>query len=425
MRNLRVSVIRKTQSPEVLSVLQLCAINEPLFPNLKTVDLWLEKRFIPSIPLFLSPRTTDISIWDLRFNLPKAIVPSAIAALPTRCPNIQSISLYSLPSDPMVAAAVSSLLLVINRNALRCFRVDSPLTEEARQVICNLPNLRELSVIIERDNSLPTVVLPNLTNLEIKYDQDSDLLRVFHGATFGKLAVLTLQSESEQIDGFLEAFERVALAASIQNTLSEFCLRTSRSWTPNYSSLLPFTQLTTLVIHFSCNGGCSSTVDDNVVTNLARAMPKLETLELGDEPCEEILTGVTVNGLVVLAHRCPKLLALRVHFQVASLCAQPGVYGLTSGTCSTAPRRDCALISLEVGEIPVPEGLVLMVALTLAHIFPNIESVSCVDEDWEKVVDAIRASRELIDRSSEEHPLYALQSNFSDTSPGAKLDGVV
>ena len=45
------------------------------------------QRFVPFIPLFLSPRTTDIIIWDFRSNLPKAMVASMITVFPALCPN--------------------------------------------------------------------------------------------------------------------------------------------------------------------------------------------------------------------------------------------------------------------------------------------------------------------------------------------------
>ena len=47
----------------------------------------------------------------------------------------------------MITVAVSELLLAVNRDTLRHFRVDSPLTEEAREVIHKLPNLCGLTVI--------------------------------------------------------------------------------------------------------------------------------------------------------------------------------------------------------------------------------------------------------------------------------------
>ena len=271
MRKLGGYGVPNVPSPEVFSILQLCAITEHLFPNIKTLDLSLTGRpgSIPFIPLFLSPRTTAISIQFPSHNFPKVMVPSMITALPTLCPNLQEITLQTLPRDFMTIAAVSAMLLASNRNTLRCFSVESSLTAEAREVVYTLPVLRTLWSVIERDALLPAVVLPNLTDLTIAYDYDSDWSRVFRGATLGPLETVTFYSEPEQLEDFLEEFERVALATSIQNTLSTFQLYTSHSWSPYYYSLQPFTQMTCLVIYFSCRDGCSSTVDDDVVTTLA------------------------------------------------------------------------------------------------------------------------------------------------------------
>ena len=425
MRKLRGLGAKESRSSEALSVLQLRATNEPMFPNLKTLDLWHNGEAIPFIPLFLSPRTTAITLGFSESAPPNAIIASVIATFPTLCPNLQEIILYSLPRGPMVTAAVSGMVLASNENTLRCFRVDSPLTEAARQVIYKLLNLRNLSVVIERDASSTSVVLPNLTNLAIKYDHEGDWLRVFHGATFGKLESVTFHSESEQIGDFLEEFERVALAVSAQDALSGFSFYTSRSWNPNYSSLLRFTQLVYLRVQFSCDGGCSSTVDDDIITNLARAMPKLKILELGNPPCREIPIGITAKGLMVLAHHCPDLYTICIHFQVASLCSPSEISVVAAGTGCTAIRKDCALVELDVGEIPVPEESVLVIALTLAHIFPRVEGIDCVDQSWYRVVDAICVSREIIDGSSKEHPPSASRSNFSDASPEATIESAI
>ena len=301
------------------------------------------------------------------------MVAPVVAAVPTLCPNLQEITFHSLPTDPMITTAVSETLLANNPNTLRSVYVDSPLTEEAREVISKLPNLRELSMTIEGGTSLPSMVLPNLTRLIVKYDRDGDCLQIFHGATFGKLEVVAFISELEQNSNFLEAFERVALAASVQNTLTQFSLYTSRSWHPNYSSLLPFTQLTTMTIEFPCDNHCSSRVDDDIIINLSRAIPKLEILRLGDPPCSEIPIGVTVKGLMFLANHCPDLSELQIHFQVASLSAPLDDHGMPSNVRSTALRRDCSLRDLMVGQIPIPEESVSVVTLTLARIFPNLD----------------------------------------------------
>ena len=145
-------------------------------------------------------------------------------------------------------------------------------------MIFKLPNLRELSVIIERDTSLPSAVLPNLTTLILEYDRDGGWLPMFHGATFGKLKAVTFSPKSESIGDFLEAFGRAALVTSIQNTLTQFHLYASCSQNQNYSPLLLFTQLTEVITEFSCIDGCSSRVDDDIIISLARAVPKLNRI---------------------------------------------------------------------------------------------------------------------------------------------------
>lgn len=290
------------------------------------------------------------------------------------------------------------------------------MTLAAREMIHKLANLRELSVVIEEGASLPPLMLPNLTELMVEFS--GDWLQIFHGATLGKLEAATFLSASEQIGGFLEAFERIALAASAQNTLSWFCIRTSRSWVSNYSFLHSFAQLIHLAILFPCEDGCSSTVDDEVIMDLARTMPKLETLRLGDEPCREVHTGVTAKGLAVLAHHCSDLSTLCVHFQVATLSAPPLIPEVASYGGPTTLRRDCALRDLEVGKIPVPEESAMMVAVTLALIFPCIDSISYIDGNWAKVASAIHHSRQIVNYSSKVQPLFRPQSNLSDASPG-------
>jgi hypothetical protein len=392
-------------SPEVFSVIQFCGtINEPLLPNLKTLKFSeITEWFVPFVPLFLSARTTSIN-FKFKSNLPEAVVASMLTVLPTLCPNLQEISLYALPSHPVIRTAVSGMLLVTNRSVLQQFYVYSPLTEEASEVLYKLPNLRDLRVKIERGAPLPLASLPNLTNLTIKCENEDDWPRLFHGATLGKLGSVAFHLQSTQIGDFLGTFERAALSSSLQNTLSNFLLSTSCSWNPNYSSLLPFTQLVHLEIYSPCDGECSSTVDDNIIINLSRSMPKLETFCLGGDPCHQTTAGVTTKGLVALARHCPNLRFLRIHFQVDSFIDPPAIPGMVSNDGPAASWTDCALTDLMVGDIPMPEESALIIALTLLRIFPWIEIINGIDEGWGKVENAINHSKGIINRSSQQHP---------------------
>ena len=384
----------------VLSALQVCTTNKPLFPNLNAFHPWsATEKLAPFIPLFLSPATTLIHLSFHDSGFPKETVASIITILPTLCPRLQDITLHPLPSDPMIAAAVSGMLLASNQHTLQYLCVDSPLMEEAREVVYKLPNLRELLVIIEKDSSLPSVVLPNLTELTIRCDHDGDWLGVFHGATFGKLEAVNFHSRFGPFGDFLEAFKEVVITTPTFATLSAFRSSTQCPWMPNYRALLPFTQLEEIDIDFLCVGRCSSTIDDDIITDMARAMPRLEVLRLGGRPCKAP-TGVTANGLAALAYHCPHLSTLRIHFQVANF-HPPTTPSVTSGGTPNILREDCALSYLDVGCIPMPAESTVVVALTLLRLFPHLDEIEYWGEGgWEAVADAIDTSKRFVDHSS-------------------------
>ena len=158
-------------------------------------------------------------------------------------------------------------------------------------------------------------------------------------------------------------------------------------------------------------------VSDAVITDLARAMPRLEILQLG-HPCRTPVDGITATGFATLAHYCPRLSTLRIHFEVDDLVDLPVIPGVTPGG---GPAIPCALTELDVGRIPLPEELVLGVTLALLRIFPRIQSIKYRDEGWRKVDDMIFRSRLLADRKSKK-PLVALsRSTFDDALPGTAL----
>jgi len=393
-----------SSSPETFSVIQFCTINEPLLPNLKTLVLTgIQGWFVPFVPLFLSPRITSITL-GFESDLPEATIASTITTLSTLCSNLQEITLYNLPRSRVITAAISGRLLITNRNTLQRFRADSALTEDASKVLYKLPNLCGLSVFIERETPLPSASLPNLTDLTITCDNEDNWPRLFHGAILGKLEDVNFYLQSERIGDFLGAFERAALSSSVQNTLSKFYIFAHHSWNPNYSPLLPFTQLVDLEIEIPCDGGCPSTVDDDIIISLSRAMPKLESLALGDPPCGQSTGGVTTKGLVALARHCQKLFSLCVHLRVASLGDPPGIPGTVPNTGSAASWMDCALVRLVVGETPVPEGSTTVIALTLLRIFPWLHRIIFTHEEWGEVQNAINRSREIMDCSSKQSP---------------------
>ena len=382
--------------PDVLSALQLRTLNEPLLPNLRTLKFTeAPADIIPFIPLFLSRRTTRIYI-HFTTSPPAVMIASVIINLSTLCPHMQNIALQTLPNDSTITHAVSEMLLACNADTLRVLHVDSALTEEARQVVYRLPNLHALRSTI-RDPATPLleVSLPNLAQLLIEYHHGHDWLQAFHGATLPKLAEVAVYAQCEEIGDFLEAFESVAIATSASTTLLAFEFYTSRPWNPNYYSLLSFRQLRRLIIEFSCHDGCSSRVDDDIILTLARAMPKLEILLLGKTPCQAP-TNVTVQGLIALAHHCPGLSKLCVHFQTETLVVLAFTEAISPpGGGSHPPPEGCALTNLDVGEIPLLQPYLVVVVLTLLRIFPRLIVIEYVNEEWRWVAETVRLSKRI------------------------------
>jgi len=413
IRVLRVDASTDLLTPDVLLALQLRTNNEPLLPRLECfVCKNTTGDFIPSIPLFLSPKTTNISI-TFAPDSPTVTIALTIVRFPTLCPHITTLILKPLPRNPTITEAVSEMLLACNRDTLRMFFVDSPLTEDARRTLYKLPELRGLWATIKGPTSLPRVTLPNLEVVFIQWDSGCDWLQGFRGATIGKLKTIILHSLSgpTQIGKFLEEFQSTASTTSAQNTLSKFTLYTPQSWTPNYTSLLGFRQMTNLRIEFSCHINCSSNVDDNIVIDLAQAMSQLEVLSLGRHPCRAV-GGVTFKGLIALALHCPQLSKLRVHFQANRLAKATSTTDPPSPSDPSAviPQTNCALTGLQVGEIPISESSVLAVGLTLLRIFPKIFNIEYINPQWGSVAEMVKLSKRI-----DSHIHHASKSHLPPT----------
>ena len=419
MRKLVVDDFRDHISNDVFPVLQLRTENDPWLPRLESFKCGeATDVFIPFIPLLLSPKTTKIKI-DFDSDIPIVVVASTIPRFPKLCPDLKRITINDLPRDPAITEAVSEMLLACNRDTLQKFNVDSPLTEDAREVVYRLPRLSNLWTVIQGPTSLPTVTLPNLTSIDVEYDDDLNWLQGFRGAVLGELDSVSFHSESDHIGDFIGAFENVALTTSAKDTLSEFRFYTSSSWNPNYSSLLSFNQLKEVEIEFSCAAGCSSKLDDDIIMSIAQAMPNLETLQLGDPPCDTP-AGITVNGLIGLARFCPRLSKLCIHFQaatlvevVASVTAQ-----FPSDSKPVIRREDCALTDLEVGMIPIPARSGLVIAHILLQIFPRILNVKYIwraDGGWKAVSETINDFRRIgnfVHHTGKAHPVRTQRSRL-------------
>ena len=138
---------------------------------------------------------------------------------------------------------------------------------------------------------------------------------------------------------------------------------------------------------------CTSTVDDNIISDLARALPKLEIVRFGKFPCGKP-TGITTKGFAVLARRCPHLSYLSIHFQVASLSSY-----VTSGDETAMPQEECGLTELHVGYTRLPYESGSMVIEALTRIFPRLKFIDHSDRSWRNAVDARIDTKGFVDHT--------------------------
>jgi hypothetical protein len=148
MRSLKVNASKDLLAPDVFSTLQLRTGNDPLLPRLDGFECDdTTEAFAPLIPIFLPPKVVVINI---RFaaNVPVVTIASIIVRLPILCTEVRSLYIWSLPRNAVITEAVSEMVLACNPKTLRAFLVFSPLTEEARKVLHQLPNLRHLGTVM-------------------------------------------------------------------------------------------------------------------------------------------------------------------------------------------------------------------------------------------------------------------------------------
>ena len=128
-------------------------------------DVWDGDGYTVSAPEYLPPffsATPFKSFSKVRGNALQSISGSMLS------------NLAAPPFSLAITAAVSETLLANNRNTVREFGVRSPLAEEVSYVVYKPPNLRDPSVIIERVTESPLASLPNLTELSIIRNDESN-----------------------------------------------------------------------------------------------------------------------------------------------------------------------------------------------------------------------------------------------------------
>ena len=334
-----------------------------------------------------------------------------LSMLPTLSPDIQEVQVEQLVSSPSMEEACSQLLMECNPSRLRKFNVDSLISASALRHILQLPSLEEFWLVansFQVPQPLPAIVFPSLQLLDIEFNGGHAWLELLLAIKNPALTSLFVRCPGPDVAPFVEAFQLIAAECGIQERLREFRVRGKDEFEifPDILSwIFSFKNLTFLEVLSECSIDCQTFhLTDDDIDLLTRSLPLLESLAIGDEPCD-IQSQITFKGLYAISRRCTRLTSLQIHFNPAQFSAS--VYtdsesvgaALGSSGPISPPSHLSSVAMLNVGGIILPDepNVSYVIALGLLGVFPCLEKVEYrySDSGWKDVDELIRVCRRM------------------------------
>jgi hypothetical protein len=371
-------------------VLPPSAGTPPALPlHLRDLNWWLNKTNLTFLPKFLSPYLTNIIIttntfvhphetvvpWDGK--LPDKVVPKMRSAIKSFPSSLQCLYIQ-LGSGPETrfTEEISAFILGCGES-LEEFSTNLVLSTQAIVRLMKLPNLRvwvtnqgppQVTDLIHR--GVPDGVaslFPSLTILDLGGEAALEWLSLFEATkngtppwiiAGGSLHALTYRHPTLPVDSLL------------------------------VSRILPFTGLTEVFFNMGCfMRPCVSKFTDQDVERLAIALPKLESLTMGESPCNENTCPTTVRSLLSLSVHCTNLKHLNIHFRTENLrtdMLDMLSYAYSEGLHS---RPKCSLEALKVGEMlpNLADYDTVLVSIGMLMVFPSLVKFATMSPAWTKV----------------------------------------
>jgi len=395
-------------SSAALHLLQLYSPDSPLLPNLASLTWDSDETFLPFISMFISRSLVSIVIDVPRDASP--MVPPILTTLSTSSPDIREVQVERLYHGPSTEEASSQLLMQCNSYRLRKYNVDSTLPASALRHIIQLPSLEEFWLVVDSiqfQDPLPIVVFPNLRLLDVEYSGDPTWLKLLPAIENPVLASIFVQCLGSDVAQLMGAFQLTLSGCGVRERLQEFRVRSRDDFkiTPQMiACTLSFKNLSSLKLLSDCSPTVCQTFDltDDDIDLLTKAMPRLESLAIGEEPCG-LPSQITFNSLYTASRRCPRLTTLQVHFN-PSLFVTNVDTGSESGDITLGlpdpkdpPSELCSVTTFDVGKIPLPQesNTSYILALGLLGVFPRLEKLEGDDGDWDEVNDLIGVCRRM------------------------------
>ena len=364
-----------------------------LLPNLQSLEWYSGTDTFTYINLFRSPRLSSLKVRVIS-HIPDAV--NILASLPVE--TLEEMRFLDLSEDRAIQDAISNLVLRTTPS-LRSIEVSSDLSDAAIRHVIRLPNLSDASIrfaSLDLRAASPDASFPSLRTLETRVVSKEGLgylLEDTKNLESIVLQSLTVLHPEEVVDafgflinkGFHQSMRRLSFA------VFEPCDLTPPVLVP----LLKFGSLTRLSVTSPCDPiQCKSRLTNGALAQLAKALPQLDELFLGDVPCGSPAPEITLAGLLPFSIHCINLEILQVHFSALSIptdipdCALSKPYD-----CAPLTSNHCGLSRLVVGSLPLSTSgkSPLIVAYFLHQMFPKLSKIlyTLPNSPWKVVQERI------------------------------------
>ncbi|KAJ7841557.1 hypothetical protein B0H13DRAFT_2676771 [Mycena leptocephala] len=381
-------------SPELWQTLQLCYPGANLFPNLMKIHwdhrdptIYPDSHPAPGLDLSYSEGNfTVVPDPDSKESIAQL---SLLPLLGVKCPDLKEVNFRGRNRLVFSSAVLNSILLcLLGINRLEAFgihNVDHPILKHLSQ----LPCLKSLVI-----DEFLTFDLPTNSDAESEGANHFPALEELHlWSTTPQIAIALLAAVTHRpltsLDiGFEKAFPNTDTITQLYSTIATHCSPATldslhiddafldarsadllnedefENYLVDPEALRPlfaFTNLTTVLLrpYFGFD------LDDNTVTEMAKAWPRVEELTLTfgmDQHLALVRTEVTLNGVREIARHSSNLRELELLFDASDV---PQL---------DASIHQTSLIKLEVACSPISSSG--PTAIFLSHLFPNLKSVN-------------------------------------------------
>ena len=342
------------------------------FPALQTLYWYTTESDLPYVNLFFYPHLKTISIfvqgWSNNSSEDTFLaIASTISALPTSA--LQSLDVF-VPHMVPWGHFEDSLSSVAPRcgPSLVEFISSTPLSKAAADHLIQLPHLHTWRI----DSSPPSY---SASSFPLTFPPLNEF-------TLGGGVVYEWLSLFERLEDSASTARGVTPLSKMKESLKILAITEVPGFTIDISFTSPiqmFQNLVELSVETSCwderdRGQCIFKLNNNDVTELAIALPRLEPLCI--EPgCYENICATTVTSLLAISVHCVKLRWLEIHFNTTNIVDDLKTISEDHKFQELRSLPRCSLNYLDVWRTPLTldEPDFEIVANGMIGIFPSLE----------------------------------------------------